>query len=268
VLLLGALWTASAALYAAWKVGHSRETRSMLVDRLNEAGRWRRIAFASELRMHPLDLERLRSTGVVKPMARLLCAPGPWEVVVLPSGFSGSFPNAKAKAESKQQLLAFAGRELLAIGPERTLSVDSPPTDPGISVRMPAPPPAQLPGSCLEALAPARLVTGQARRQGWEASLRPGMTLLTPVLAVPAGKHVVTIRFAGVEGQGDDTELRAAVLAADGKRTLAEHSWQGAGPERLRPLPFSLAAPAGVRVRLETAGPTGSSVRVLALGLE
>jgi len=270
ILLLGAGWAARRGLAEAWWAGHLPDTRTEVIDRLNADRRWRRIAVAHELQIHPLDLARLRARVVVKPLARLLCSQAREDVIVVPTHMTSSFPVTRPLSERYERVVALGGGpEVFALQPLRPLTLDSPPISPGIAVRLPAPPPAVLTGACLETLSPGSMErSAGARRNGTVALLPAGESLLTPALALAAGSNVFEI---GIEGPDADRptapELRAALLDADGGDAVKSVLLPVAtAPGKLR-VAIALPAPRTLRLRVTAEGPAGSRLRIAAITL-
>jgi hypothetical protein len=266
ILLLGAAWAAQRGLREAWYVGHAADTRSQVIDRLNEAGQWRRVAIARELQIHPLDLRRLRARVAVRPLARLLCSTAREEVLVLPTRVASFFSETRPVTERYERVLALAGGPaVFVLEPERPLTLDSPPIDPGISVRLPSAPPAVLPGSCLETLSPdGWQLSAGARRNGPVALLPAGENLLTPALALVAGHSRFEIAIEAPDaGRPHAPTLQATLLdAASGevvksqRRSVAPGSF-GFG--------VALPAPRTLRLRVTAEGPDASRLRIGAI---
>ena len=268
ILLLGAAWSAQRGLREAWHVGRTPDTRSQVVDRLNADGRWQRIAIARELQIHPLDLRRLRARVAVRPLARLLCSTAREEVLVLPTRVASYWPVTRPVTERYERMLALAGGpEVFALEPERVLTLDSPPVDPGIAVRLPAAPPAVLPGSCLETLPPdAWQLSAGARRNGPVALLPAGESLLTPALALVAGHNLFAIAIEAPEaGRPGAPALQAALLdAASGEVVKSERREVTAAPGSVR-MGVALPAPRTLRLRVTAEGPVESRLRIGAI---
>lgn len=175
VLLVTAAWEGARAMRTARRIGLAQDTRSQLVRRLREDGRWTRIGVARELRLHPLDLASMPPKTTVRSTARLLCAPNRGtEAVVLPAAVAAVLPDGQREAARLEGLRRLAGRELFAIAPKNVLWLDlGPPVSPGIVVVQPASPPAVLPAGCLGVAKPSPREwrrTGRAarpRRRGW-----------------------------------------------------------------------------------------------------
>jgi 4-amino-4-deoxy-L-arabinose transferase-like glycosyltransferase len=270
MLLLGAGWAAQRGLRVSWTAGHTPDTRSQVIDRLNAAGRWRRIAVARELQIHPLDLARLRARAVVKPLARLLCSKAPEEVLVLPARVGSTYPVTRPLTERYERVLALGGGpEVFVLEPLRSLPLDSPPMSPGIAVRLPAAPPAVLAGACLETLSPGSMErSAGARRNGTVALLPAGESLLTPALALAAGSKVFEIGIAGPDADRPTASaLRVALLDAAGGDVVKSALLPVAtAPGTLR-FGVALAAPRTVRLRVTAEGPAASRLRIAAITL-
>jgi hypothetical protein len=274
ILLLGAGWAAQRGLREAWYAGHTPDTRSEVVDRLNVAGRWRRIAVAHELQIHPLDLARLRASGTsptrveVRPLARLLCSTPREEVVVVPTRVDSYFPPTRPLTERYERVLALGGgAAVFALQPLRPLTLDSPPISPGIAVRLPAPPPAVLTGACLETLSPGAMErSAGAHRNGTVALLPAGESLLTPALALVAGSNLFEIAIEGPDANRPTAPvLRATLLDAAGGDVVKSVLLPVAtAPEKLR-VAITLPAPRTLRLRLTAEGPAASRLRIAAI---
>jgi hypothetical protein len=177
VLMLGCIWAAASTSRMAWQVGGKPESRTVLVDRLNESGAWRRVGIARELGVHPLDLVRLQASSVVAPMARLLCAQGAEDAIVLPATFASPDPTSAGVAVDRA-LAALAGPAVLAMDRTRPVMVDGWPTvDPGWVIHRPVAPPPVPPPACVEALSanppPREVLRGLRERADRARGHRP-----------------------------------------------------------------------------------------------
>lgn len=92
------------SLNNGWEIFQGSENRSLAVDKLNED--WsnaERVGIAAELRIHPVDLERLEMPYEVRPHLELACAPGLYDLVVAGVQYVGLWSDQpKAKAEARR----------------------------------------------------------------------------------------------------------------------------------------------------------------------
>jgi hypothetical protein len=268
LLLAAVLPPAAIAVGEAWQVGQSRDTRSQVVDRLNELGRsgLGSVAIARELNIHPLDLARLEVAHTVRPMRELLCAPGGEEAILLPTRPVASFATERAVAERLAGLQRSAGAVIGQLAPERAFTVDSPVADPGLELRRP-PPRGALALGCVQGGVSFDELTlaGESGRNPQSLGLAPGASATTPAFAFPAGRALVALRGAAA---GDEVAvtLVAREPGPDGEaRELARWPLRFARSSAQRELSLPLGHPTPLAFALEV--DAGSESGLLLYGL-
>ena len=98
------------ALSESWKLGRTEETRSSAVSRVNQLfekypGRWDSVLIASELRLHPMDRDRIRVPFEIRPTIELLCQSRSGALLMLGSEYRGRGPKEQVRANRINELL-------------------------------------------------------------------------------------------------------------------------------------------------------------------
>lgn len=216
---LGLTYQAVAVGRASHAVGHRIETRRDFAKRLaplaTERG-WRRIGWASELRMHPIDLRRTGTENVELPLQALLCAAPSLDAVILPTDTwsGGEIPALEARSAALDERLNGLRAALRIEGSATSLNTYS--ANPGIQA---------LAGSTVELRGRCGRID-LTLRDSDEAQARPNAGFALPDDAtaghepvwLPAGRYEIVWKMAPASRPHAELEVRlaAALVQRDG----------------------------------------------------
>lgn len=263
---LALLLPAAEGLARARALAHTRDTRSLVAERLDDTLARQglaSVALARELAFHGLDLARLRHPVRVAPLRELVCAPAGAPALLAPTRPAATFEEHRPEAERLRRLIDALGEPVAAVAPANPFAVDSPVIGPGLGLFRAAEP-FLPPLACAEAGVDLdRLdAVGSVELTPAGLALAPGAGVASPVWRAPPGPALLALRAAAA-----GASARLAVVVADARdgselaRTLLELRRR----DRIHEVAFALTAPAPIRVRLE-AGPA-ASVRIRGLWL-
>lgn len=218
VLLVGLIgWMAWASSAQALRQAKKAETRSRAVDLLND--RWGddpeapEVQIAWELRMHPLDLERLRVPFRERLYLDLACRPGEEEVVLVGGGYEAIAPERKARAEGFDRLQEEAG-ELLQRIPGGAVMIDRYSVEPEVQLRRAWPRREELEPVCAQGTRLEDWVVEEgARVEGEALALPPGAKARTPFFRYPPGRYSFRFKDAFTSGS-EESPIKPARIRA------------------------------------------------------
>lgn len=222
LLILAVGDTTLPALAQSLRDGRRMETRSLAMTRIHQLfqefpGRWNEVRIATELRLHPLDEERIRVPSSTAQTIDLLCRPQARALLVVGSEYRGQASEAGQEAQRINDLLAEDDVIVARIG-GAPLWLDRYSRRPGVDLRESPSTVDSRSAVCADARAGRtvkRLEEREKRHPPFNERARRGRRGV-PAVVILIGVDTLRADHLGLHGHGRPTSPRLDTSARDG----------------------------------------------------